>query len=115
MTAHALSLFDQPRARATDPVTSHLAAVSVTPANDDLKQYIHRAIERCGPLTQEQIATEVERAQPNRWTRGTVVSACARADLFKWDIDTNARGRQVIVWSLTPPPIVEVEPSGKFL
>lgn len=115
---HAQSLFDEPRARATDPVTSDLAALSIVPeAQDDLRMYIHRAIERCGPLTQEQIATEVSRAQPGRWKHGTIVSACSpkRARLHKWDYERNADGHTVIVWSLTPPPVLKIEVTGGVL
>jgi hypothetical protein len=101
MNAQALSLFDQPRARPSDPSTSHLAAAVVQPGNDDAVAYIRKALERYGPLTHEQIATEVMRAQPGRWLHGSIVSAAARAGLHEWDRDLNSRGRQVIVWSLT--------------
>jgi len=118
MNAQAISLFDEPRARATDPITSDLAALSIVPrAQDDLQLYIRRALERCGPLTQEQIAIEVGNAQPGRWKHGTIVSARAprRSGLQVWDYEKNADGHTVAVWSLTAPPILKVEVTGDIL
>lgn len=96
-----LDLFSEPRARTTDPGTSHLAAVSVKPANAELVGCIRQAIDRRGPLTHEEIVSEVGEAQPGRWLAATVVSACARAGLHAWDRDLNSRGRWVTVWSTT--------------
>lgn len=93
-----------PLSRATDPSTSGLAAASVRPVNSELIEYIHAALERGGLLTHEEIADAVDAAQPDRWTRGTIVSCCARAGLFEWDETVkNARGHTVRLWSLEPP------------
>src|SRR6185369_15114118 len=99
-----MSLFDEPRARSTDPATSHRAAELVRPVNSELIEYSHAALARGGLLTHEEIADAVDGAQPDRWTRGTIVSACARAGLFEWDETvTNKRGHTVRLWSLEPP------------
>lgn len=93
-----------PLSRTTDPLTSGLAAASVRPANNELIGYIHAALERDGLMTHEEIADAVDEAQPDRWTHGTIVSACARAGLFEWDERvTNRRGHPVKLWSLEPP------------
>lgn len=104
-----------PLARLSDPATSHLAAVSVRPANAELVTEIRRAIDRLGPLTHEEISVEVEHAQPNRWTQGTIVTACARACLYEWDVVLNSRRRPVVVWSLLPPYVETIQVAGDSL
>lgn len=99
---NAPTLFDEPLARKTDPDTSHLAAQSVRASRKELVDRICAVLERCGPLTQEQIAVEVERSRPGYWHSSTIITACASACLHEWDRDVNSRGRPVIVWSLIP-------------
>lgn len=101
MNAEPMSLFDEPRARVTDPVTSHLAAVSVRPGAREHEQAIVKVLERYGPLTHEDIVRYVEAAFPRRWKWTTTVSACARVPLFEYGTETNERGHPVKVWSLT--------------
>lgn len=88
-----------PSARSSDPDTSREAATCAKPANADLVDYIRRALGRCGPLSQEQIAVEVLRAQPGRWRESTVVTACARASLREFGRTKNSRGRWVWTWT----------------
>lgn len=90
--------FQNPSARTDDPDTSRAASLSVTPANGEIIDCIHRAIDRFGPLSHEQIADAVCASQPGRWLAATVVTACARAELVAWGTDTNARGRTVATW-----------------
>lgn len=110
-----MTLFDQPRARISDPQTSLFAAESVKPANSELVRFIRQALERNGPMTHEGIVTEVMWVQPDRWTEGTIVTACARAGLHIWDHDYNARGNKVFVWSLEPNDTETVELTGDVL
>jgi hypothetical protein len=95
VTAVQLSL---PSARVTDPDPSRAAALSVRPANGELVDCIHRAVQRYGPLSHEQIADAVCKSQPGRWLAATVVTACARAELVAWGTDVNGRGRTVTTW-----------------
>lgn len=96
-----LDLFSRPLARNSDPRTSHLAAASVRPAQNELITEIRAALDRRGPLTQEEIAVEVKRARPDKkWREGSIVSACSRACLYEWDVVLNSRRRPVVVWSL---------------
>lgn len=104
-----------PLARATDPSTSHLAAVSVRPANQELVGEIRKAIDRLGPLTHQEIAEAVDLAQPGRWMTCTIVTACARAGLHEWDRDMNPRGRWVTVWSLIPAYAETIQVAGEIL
>jgi hypothetical protein len=91
-----------PTARSTDPSTSGEAAASVRVANSALVATIRIVLRVAYPrsLTQEQIAERVEHVFPHRWTQGTVVTACKRANLVASGTTTNRRGRRVILWSL---------------
>jgi len=65
------------KARASDPVSSHLAATAVKPAAGVLEEFIVAACEG-NPRTAEQIAELVLRMNPGRWTEGTVRTAVSR-------------------------------------
>lgn len=96
MTAQQPTLWD-PAARKTDPTSSHLAAVSVKPANAELVAAIRECVREHGQLTQEQIAARLGGA---RWLHSTVVTACARAGLVAVGSTMNARGRLVHLYAL---------------
>jgi hypothetical protein len=93
------SLFDQPRARFTDPDTSRMAAEIVSPGNGALINAIRKCVYLYGPLTAWEIADKVA---GTRWQYDTVRSACARAGLRKIE-GTPARspgGRPCCLYSL---------------
>lgn len=92
----APTLFD-PVARMTDPDTSHAAAKSVRPANRELIDKIETFVREHGPVSQETIGLALGGA---RWTVGTVVTACARADLVPAGKARNGRGREVTLWQI---------------
>ena len=107
-----------PTARHTAPATSHLAAVSLRRADPEIVWEIRHVLERYALLTHEEIAYRVDLAQPDRWTEGTIVSACARSGLYAWPCTVrNKRGHAVGLWALDPPdPDVEtVLLAGEFL
>jgi len=91
-----------PRARKSDPVTAHLAASVVKPANEDLVQAIRRWVWAHGASSHEEIAIGlVPDESVSRWRRSTVVTACARAGLTNCGMDVNRRGRHVTLWGVT--------------
>lgn len=83
----APTLFDQlePRARRSDPVTSHEAAAKVAPGRSELVEAIRWTLHGCEPATAFEIAAAVERSHPGRWDEGTVRTAIKRADLVAVD------------------------------
>lgn len=89
-----------PRARETDPSTSHEAARVVKEGNSALVHEIKRAITLHGPKTQFQLASYIGARHPARWTEATIRSACARAGLEECGETTNSRGRRVKLWRL---------------
>lgn len=89
------SLFD-PRARTSDPSTSHLAAVRVRPGNAELVKAIRQYVYEYGPSTAFEIADSLE----GRWQHDTIRSACARAGLDKVDGGETPRGRPCCVYGL---------------
>lgn len=81
-----LQLFDvdaPPRARTTDPSTSHEAAEVIAPGNSELVEAIRKYVTKYGMATAWQIAAGVRAANPGRWQEDSIRSACARADLVK--------------------------------
>lgn len=67
------SLFDLPKARASDPSTSHEAAASVRPAQEELNIEIISVIRSAPfPVTAFDIARMVQAFNWNRWDEGTV-------------------------------------------
>lgn len=92
--------FQHPSARTDDPDASRAAARSVHPANRELIERIRAVVANASyALSHEQIAHDVLMIHPGRWTAGTVVSACARADLVAVGTTTNERGRTVTTWA----------------
>lgn len=87
----------EPLARRTDPATSHEAASVVSAGNEDLVTAIRRWVWSHGPATHDEIANALE---GERWTHGTVVTGCARADLSLVATDFNKRGRKVGVYGV---------------
>lgn len=107
-----LSVFDQPRSRETDPSTSAEAALVMAATNGELENLIRAVVDRIGPSSQEEIAAEIQRDQPDRWTTGSIVSACSRAYLDKWGEGHNRRGRRVILWVCADIPPLTVQVAG---
>lgn len=102
VTAIPLFELDPPRARGTDPETSHRAARKVRPANQDLVNAIRATLKDFGPLTAFEIASHVLAAHGNRWSEATVRTACARAGLEKYEYEaTSPRGLPCAVYCLT--------------
>ena len=105
-----MTLFDEiaphPRVRIDDPSTSREAAESLEPGNDDIVRAIRRYVGNVGWVSQEEIADAIAIKHGERWTRGSVVSACARAGLEETGIETlNRRGRKVKTWRLRTLPV----------
>ncbi len=74
-----LSLLNEPRARATDAVTSVLAAKAMRPGAGDLEAAIVEVVRAARrPVTAEYIAHEITSAT-HRWDHGGIVSAVSRA------------------------------------
>lgn len=67
------SLFDLPRARASDPSTAHEAAHAVRPGTEELNIEIIRAVRSVPfPVTAFDIARMVQAFNWNRWDEGTI-------------------------------------------
>lgn len=81
----ALSLFEQPKARASDPMTAHEAAASVRPASRELIDAIVWWVgKQPQPVSAFQIADAIAGA---RWSHATVRTAVSRAGLWAVDAD----------------------------
>lgn len=113
MTPHP-TLFDQPRARHSDPSSSHEAAASVRPAQEELNIEIIGAV-RCRPfpVTAFDIAQIVQACNPDRWDEGTIrtrVSALGKQGrLVRADhAGLSPRGQRCARWYL-PSRLVRVE------
>lgn len=65
------------KARASDPVSSHLAATAVKPGAGVLEAMIVAAVWR-RTKTAEQIASHLDKVCPGRWHEGTVRTAVSR-------------------------------------
>lgn len=95
------SLFDQPRARASDPETAHEAAAVVKPASSALIAAIRWTLQGGARLSAFDIAAAVEREHPGRWDEGTVRTAVSRAGLRAVDTGgTSPRGQRCCRYSL---------------
>jgi hypothetical protein len=70
------------KARASDPVSSHLAATAVKPGAAFIESAIVAACDvyGYGPLTAEGIAEVLMRWHPGRWTEGTIRTAVSRCE-----------------------------------
>jgi hypothetical protein len=91
--------FPLPGARLDDPSTSRDAARSVEGGNEDLCRLIRAYVRHAAPVTHEEIADYMLKVHGDRWLRGTVVSACARAGLTECNLTAlNSRGRRVALW-----------------
>ncbi len=73
----SLSDFVKPRARHSDPLSSHEAGAVIAPSADVLRDTIRRVVAGRGPMTAWAIADEVARLHPNRWKESSIRSACA--------------------------------------
>jgi hypothetical protein len=100
MTAQLAIEFPAPTARLDDPDSSRAAAESVKGGNDALCQIIRAYVRHAAPVSHEEIADYVLKVYGDRWLRGTVVSACARAGLTECKHITavNRRGKVVATW-----------------
>lgn len=101
-----LSLLDEPRARATDPRTSRLAAQSIAPAAGDLHHQIIETVRAARrPVTAEYIAHEIC-ANSTRWDHGGIVSAVSRAHknghLHPCGFGLTSRGRSAQLYAVKP-------------
>ena len=80
MMIEQTSLWGEPRARLSDPISAHEAASVVKPGNADLIKAIRSYVWTFGPSTAYEIA---EGLAGSRWQPDTVRTACARAGLKK--------------------------------
>ncbi len=87
------SLFDTPRARATDPTTAHEAAKITRPGNAELINAIRWYVQRRpAPVSAYEIADAIA---GYRWQHDTVRTAVSRAGLHCVDTDgLTPRGRR---------------------
>jgi DNA-binding MarR family transcriptional regulator len=105
------TLFDQPRARRSDPETSHKAAKSLKPAR--LRDQIVAAIYAHGGLTIKEIAKLIDREQV---TVSPSIKPLRRAGVLR---DSGRRrrnegtGKEAIVWEIgkEPDPPAEITTS----
>src|SRR6185369_5048738 len=104
-----------PLSRATDPYTSRLAGESISPYLGELELLIRAVIDRIGPCTHEEVAEQIQADQPDRWTTGTVVSACSRSFLEQYGESRNRRGRRVLLWVCADVPPADVPLKGNML
>jgi hypothetical protein len=90
-----------PRARDTDPDTSHAAARAVQPGNSALVCAIRAVVRSYGPMTQFSIARVVEREHPDHWSEPTIRTACARAGLTRLNMwERSPRGHRAYLFDL---------------
>jgi hypothetical protein len=81
-TTVLVEVLPHPRARHTDPSSSHEAATRIRTGNGALIAAIRDTLAAAGrPLTQYEIAEQVGRAWPGRWQADSIRTACARARL----------------------------------
>lgn len=71
--------------------------MALHPSNEQLVSLIRDVIGE-GAMTQEEIAYAVMQRHPGRWREGTIVSACARANLEEAGEVLNNRRRTVKLW-----------------
>lgn len=106
------TLFDLPKARASDPSPSHLAAARVKPARRALVEAIREVVGATqvarlpsGPITAFTIAQMVEQLYPRRWDSSTVRTAISTAGLRAVDTEgVSPRGQRCIRYELGPDP-----------
>lgn len=90
------TLWDQPTgplARATDPPTSRKGAYNAAGGNSDLVLTIRSIVLRRGPISSFDVAKEI-RATTDRWQRDTIVTACSRSGLKRFDLEGESPGKQ---------------------
>lgn len=106
-----ISLFDQPTGpltRATDPPTAQRAAYNAAGGNPEILLRIRAVVLRRGPISSFAIADEI-RATTERWQRDTIITACSRSGLKRFDLDGESPGkRDCQRWAL-PLHAVEIE------
>lgn len=108
------TLFDEPRARHSDPISARDAARSVSPAVPDLNEAILYAARTIGvPCTAFNLALIIGKNHPDRWDEGTIrtrVSALGKQHkLVKADeAGRSPRGQRCIRWRL-PVRLIGVE------
>lgn len=99
-----LTFHAQPVARASDPGTSHKAAMRAKPGNSVLVAEIRRVVgewNQGDPMDAFHIARVVESQYPRRWSEGTIRTAVSRAGLRAVDTEGRSpRGQRCIRYSL---------------
>jgi hypothetical protein len=89
-----------PRARASDPSSSHEAAAIIKPANAEMVQAIRKAVWTLGASTAFEIAQEVDRTNPGRWQPDSLRTACSRAGLVKFEGGRTPGGRSCMLYAI---------------
>ena len=113
MDSRQRSLFDPP-ARLSDPLTAHWAAAAMTPGNAALLAAIYSTVQGNGPLTAFEIVCYVMDESGDRWSEGTIRTACKRAGLVIRSYDgTSPRGQRCAVYDI--PGTVTISPSPDIL
>lgn len=106
-----LSLDDLPRARATDPHTSHLAAAVIEPGLNEMQVAIRRFVRVNGPATAFEIADAVA---GDRWQHDSVRAEVARLLNKSDSLGRSPGGRPCVRYEL-PDEIEGVQVAGERL
>lgn len=94
----------EPRARHSDPETSHRAAAAVKPGGKEMNEAILRAAHPTHAYTAFEIAQNIAYFTPNRWDEGSLRSAVSRLGkrglLVKDGKGKSPRGQPCDKWRL---------------
>lgn len=88
-------------ARASDPLTSHLAAASISPDGQrSSQQAVLSALRLHGPMTTDQLADLIGTA---KWTKARIGTACVELERRGYidrasEQGISKRGRQCTIW-----------------